>query len=384
MAKKKAATDETKVGKVKVAKTNEELVTKTLKALKVKPADTHEERIAQLTTHYESSKKELADCDKCGGGSPTDLDACPFCGDEGVDETAKDPASEKPADAKPEKAAAKPKKDALAVKPAEELMPEGVTVEKLDTALSEFIKVKGAGAGAMWDIGRAAQVIYKGQLWKARITVAPDAEDGTKGATKNTYKSWNEFCTKELGMTPANIYNLMDVSEAFTREKAIAFGTTKLALILKAPEEAQPALLEAAKTHGKRQLSKEVDEAKKKAGKAGSKRETGRKKTPAGKGGGRASKTKLKKSDVITIATLIDKAVTIPMFKKPKKGEEATVRAASVEEEPIGWKELDNKVNMVLFVKYDSTGKLQVQVKFTAIEQDEEEAEEGEGEPASE
>jgi hypothetical protein len=377
-----------KVGKVTLAKCDEAKVREALLANGLKKKEvaalSFPEAVAKLTEFFEKNHKDdLADCEECGGASPTSLDACPFCGDSGiteggeVDEEEGDdeetPAAADPPVTKPEPKKEVTKKDALVKKdaPPMELMPAGVTVEKLDIALSDFVKAKSSGAAAMWDLGKAAKNIYDGQLWKARIDESK-AEDGTV-TRKNTYKSWNEFCNKELGMTPANVFNLMDVANAFTREKVAEFGTTKLKLVLGAPEEAQPALLEAAKTHGKRALAAKVDEANKKAGGKKGKKvgRSGKKLT-----GAAGKKTRFKKNDAITIAALVEKKLTIQLFSKPEKGAELTVRASKLEEMPVGFRELDNKVNMLLSIKFDTTGKLVANVVFKPIEQDDEEDEE--------
>lgn len=331
--------------------------------------------------------KELADCDVCGGTSDVNLPRCPFCG---VGEDEPTATAAKPASA-PNTTAAKPaatpnsngkkeapmasakgsddkgkaskgkskkgepptKADALA-KPEKaakvivvEPLPEGVTVQALDKGVAEVQRLKGEAGVGMWALGRKIAELYDQQQWKARMTAE----------STPAYKSWNAFVVAELGMTAANAYSLMDVAKAFTADDVRAFGTTKLGLVLQAPEEKRPALLEAAKTHSTRDLQKKVQEAKPKDGK---KRETGRKATPAGTGGGKAAS---KKSDKIAVAALL-KSATIPLFCKPERGQEPAKPAKKIGDQPVGMLDLANGVRLYVALTEKADGTLALKAVF--------------------
>src|SRR5271166_2533660 len=162
------------IGKVQSGKVKLDLVVQALvdgKAVKSAAAKslTIVEAVKALTAHYEKTDKDnLADCEECGGASPLALEACPFCGTEGIeadpseDETEtetdetdeeeevaaeEDPESidiKKPAPKKGAIVAAAPKAALVKKEPVkpEDIIPAGVTTEKLDAAIADFVMKK--------------------------------------------------------------------------------------------------------------------------------------------------------------------------------------------------------------------------------------------------
>ncbi len=250
------------------------------------------------------------------------------------------------------KAAAAPKASTAMV-PKSETLPAGVTAGNLNKAVAEVHALKGKGAGLIWELGCKIREIHDGQLWKARI-----GEDGTAA-----YKHWNAFCHAELGMTPTHAYSVMDVSKAFPRAHVEKWGVSKLALILKAPEEDQPRLLEEAAKHGKRDLAEKVTKLRKEKGKG--KRDTGRKPMPEGKA--RAPKAG---KDSIAVATLLDKPKKVQLWARPeKRGDEPTKRAKKLSDNPIGWYDLPNGVRQFFAIAQSETGELELKLYFKRTEE---------------
>lgn len=323
-------------------------------------------------------------CDNCGAASSDDIDTCPFCGvgdeetaetEDGSDDDSSDDLPESseevaevvtdpaviaatpavtaeivpvPVAEVPAKRRGRPKKEE-----AIEVLPEGVTVDKLNIKIAEVSSLKGAAAEGMWALGAKIAEIYNGQFWKARQV------DG-----KPAYSGFNKFCDAELGMSPQNAYDLMDVARAFNSDEVRKFGTTKLGLLLKAPPEAQARLkakIEAGAPVA--ELRGEVVAEKAKArseGKSGTK-ETGRKVRNAGKG--KTAKSK----DTIAIASMTGTSKVL-LFKKPEKRGQPALPATSLDGAPTGVLDLENGVRMKFTLMASPTGELFINVETKRVE----------------
>jgi len=264
-------------------------------------------------------------CDNCGGMSDAALTECPFCGvgDEEDD-----------AQIEVAKAIAAPLAVVAATLTGE---------KKLDEALKRIEALKGGVTVSLWGVGREIKVIYDAQLWLQRT------EDG-----KPAHKSFDAFVHKELGgFSKSTTYWLMDIAEAFTEAQVLAYGRTKLGLILKAPKEDRALLLDKVKAGiGKRALSEEVDKARAEAGEYV--RETGRTTDSLGRDqseqragvGKKAKAKKAKVGDVITIAKILGRQQVKLWAKPDKKGAEPSKRARKILDKPFGILDLENGVQM--------------------------------------
>ena len=279
--------------------------------------------VAALASYYNLNQKgDIAQCDVCGGRSPADLSCCPYCGDgaevEAKAEVVTEPKAEAKAEAKAEvvtepKAEAKkgrtkkakevvtePKAEATAEAKAEakaEVVTEtkaivkassktAIALEtpafataKLDAAVADVQSAKARGAVAMWDLGAKIARIYDEQLFKSRL-----ADDG-----KPVYKGFEAFVVAELGMSHTNAFSLMDVAKAFTSEQVAKLGTTKLSLVLKAPDESREEILGKAAHKSVREVADEVKAARAEKGKPAPKSD---RKQPHGDTGEKVRKAK--------------------------------------------------------------------------------------------
>jgi len=301
-----------------------------------------EDLVAILATHYATkyTKDQLAQCDTCNGQSPETLDECPYCGtdfDDELDES-------KPV------AAAPTNGHALAKAPSSDLTPASsvLTERELNEGVKKILELKGQVAVSHWHLGRAITILFTAQLWKLR------QRDG-----KQAYKSWDAFAANELHMTPTNAYQLMDVAKEYSEEQVRAWGYRKLALVLTAPKEEQPALLgKVAEGATKREIAEEVKKAKAKSG------HTRASRNAEGRGGPRASGGR-KAEEKVTVATILGNT-KVKLYKKPlkKKWDPAElVPAKRLADEPFGEEELPNGVVQRFFIVESSTGHLELKVQ---------------------
>ncbi len=353
-----------------------------------------------LSEHFERSvsKNDLVTCDVCNGDSDPGLDLCPYCGIEEADvaiaTTAPSAASAPTNGATPavntetkeeavmqtetiangkstngkakgeakkaaKKGAAKPAKVGQQELPATEALVTRsaagtlAAAPELDRAVTRVKELKGAAAVGYWALGAYIKVeIFEKQLWKQR----------TDAAGKVAYKTggFEAFVRTELGMTVQNAYKLMDVAAHFDEEQVRKFGTSKLALVLRAPKEDQDRILAgiesgALKGVNAGTLKGEVNKAR--AAKGETRRETGRKPTPAGK------KPKMK----ITIASLEGRK-KIELFVKPEKRSDDPKRAKRIGDHPVGTLELENGVIQHFTLQANAAGELELIIVTKRVE----------------
>ena len=99
-----------------------------------------------------------------------------------------------------------------------------------------------------WDLGHVLIEINEAELWKA-----------------GGFSSFKDYYTKELGISKALVYNLMDVAKKFTRSTFEDIGIKKLEIVARAPKESREKLLDDAGKSSKRELEKKAREEKRKA-----------------------------------------------------------------------------------------------------------------------
>ncbi len=216
------------------------------------------------------------------------------------------------------------KKNAIIKAEIVEVLPDGVTEESLDQLLIKYSEVRSRTAGDMWELGGVIRDLCDGQHWKAR-----KAADG-----KPAYKNFGLFCAAELGMSAYNAYNMADVNKNFSKEQAIAHGTTKLALLLKAPSEGlKTELIAQLDSMSKRQVEEAVMKARNTVREQGgdpsrTSSDTGRQKTNPGKPKPKAS--------TVTIVTSPGR-FAVPMYKKGTQDP-----AKAIDDSPVGFYDFDN------------------------------------------
>lgn len=79
-----------------------------------------------------------------------------------------------------------------------------------------------------------------------------------EGLYEEKYKTFDDYCLKELGWTSATAYGYKKIAEKFTEEEASQLGVFKLLALAGAPEDARPKLFKAAlpKTDGGKGLDR--------------------------------------------------------------------------------------------------------------------------------
>lgn len=325
------------------AKVDKARVDKALKEQKLslpKGANT-EDKVAALHELFSKlPQSDLVECDACKGPSPIALDTCPYCGEEeGVADVA---VPEVTAEIVAEPVAPKAKTSkalAIATPVESQAMAPSAVEKELDTAVHEIRQINTKGGTLVYMLATKLKEICDAQTWKARR----DSEGKVK------YKTFDQFCMEELGFTSRYANDLMKIVASFTQKEVEAMGTAKLRLVLAAPADAQPAILENVRGGaGKTQIAREV-----KAANAAS--STGNKKTPP------PASDKDKK---VTVA-LFQARQTVALYKKAaaKTPVKDLVRAKRVSEEPWGTLALDNDTTLKFTVTTTASGELKLIVE---------------------
>ncbi len=348
-----------------------------------------------LVAHYRKSvnKEELFECEECGGVFP-DMKRCPYCGDsDDEEEDVKDkgkkeakkndkPAAEtsqdKPADAKPAEPKGKGKGGKVAKienpakdkKPGSEIVPAadaaltGLSVKDLDDATKEVLRLKVASGVSMHELGSKLQEIHEKQLWKLR----------TDDKGKPTYRSFDAYCSAEIKMSHTACYGLINVAQHYTPEKMQQIGTSKLVLILKAPEEDREELeRQAASGQSKSQIQKRVAALRAQKG-------VPTPKAPKVARGGSplaaSAASKGRKSEHITIVSVLGKKTVQAYCKPAKKGDalEAVVVPKHVKDwlerqQPFAGDNLGNGVREVFVLAVDAKDRLQVRIDRKRVDE---------------
>jgi hypothetical protein len=269
---------------------------------------TPEQLLALLRKTLDKKLKGMAEKDKvkctnvCGEVATFDTDFCPFCGDEGTEESA--PGAEAAAtgveDPKPAAAAAEPEK---AKKPAKGAAPapstaiaptttaEGLAAAtaRLDESMKRISHLKGDIAGNSYDLGLELKKIHEEELWKA------------KG-----YEDFKAFIEKSRAMA----YRLIEVTRQFDRPTFQSVGSTKLALIAGIEDaDARAAALDAAKAGANtRDVERHANDAK------------GRKAAPPKEPKGNTAPPKKTNPNEITLLTKVGSKPQLIGFRSGQSG----------------------------------------------------------------
>ena len=274
-----------------------------------------DQAVAMLSKWFRDNIKavNLVQCESCGGVSEDQLAKCPYCGDDdGVEGEGDDdgvegeedddgaegdvksplppvnpmpveaPTAEKRKPGRPKKTDAERAKppeikrtpataqlalpEILAIGPTDIISADSPTELLLDNIRDAIRQMKADSAVGYWRLGAQIAVVHASGLWKMRTTDSGEP----------VYTTFNQWCEREIGFQTKTAYEMMDVAAKFTVEQARQLCASKLALILRAPEQARPEILESAVTEQKsaREIRKEVTKAKEKVGMV--QRETGR------------------------------------------------------------------------------------------------------------
>lgn len=302
-----------KIAGVIIAKVDAATIAKALQEVQIDPAETLEVRVEQLVGYYTAtySAADVSKCDDCGGLSVEADPFCPFCSAPFTDETA------------------------LVVPPA---MPESLyKVEDLEQNVGEIKRYAVESLTNMHSLGAAIRENYEKNLWRLRV-----GDDG-----KPTHKTFRDFCTDEIGLSHTWVYKLMDIAGNFTSEDVKQLGTSKLGLILKAPEQHRDKLIEQARQGASKSvIEKAVDKINKKINP---------KPEPV------APKDRL-----MTIAIKPGRK-TVPLMKRPAKKGDEQQPAKKLGDDPWCAIPLSNDVQLLARVMQTDDGTLKLVVEFRRV-----------------
>lgn len=331
-----------------------------------------EERADALEKHYLLTMKhgDLMRCQACDAILPEAEPECPFCGgNEGEDldkdafKTAKaqvearmNPTTETGTGEKFEGALAKrakrkAEKDAATKKDAPRNASGALITERdLDDAVAKVHALKVDAAKSYYDLGLyIKEHIVDPQLWKLRT------ENG-----EARYKTIEAFFNAELGLAPRQAYKLMDTAKAFTPEQLQKWGPTKLSLVLEAPKQEQPKLLEKVEQGAsKREIEREVRKFNAEEREEGKVRET-----RDGRAQRNTHPTK-KREEKITVASLLGSS-TVKLYQKPSTLKNLNVKelapAKMMKHMPFGIEELENGVKVYYQIRESASGQWELKI----------------------
>jgi hypothetical protein len=320
--------------------------------------------VAQVAKHWGGLPAgDLAECEACGGISPSSNDVCPFCGCDAsgkmTDEARRlaDVDAQVPSVAE-QSTAIVPEPSAHLAEVVDDLKPssELKTERDLDESVRKIKEAKSIGAASAWYLGHEILRCRTENLHLLR----------TEGG-KPVYKSWEAFVHKELMMTPANALLLMDVAKKATVEQVKALGYTKMALILTVPESDQPKLIEEARAGASRKdLTEKVRKIKKEKKFSRPKREDALPSASPTGGKPTLNTGRKPKQDTITVAAL-PKRMTLKAYKCPKGrpfDPKELGRAKTIADEPTSEYVLPNGVVLRVTTTKSDSGEVQHIVSF--------------------
>lgn len=234
---------------------------------------------------------------------------------------------------------------------------EVVTAKDLDKAIHEVEKLKKEygestldAAETYWQMGRKLLEINEGQLWKMRVD--------EKG--KATYKSWDQFVTRELSMSPQQSYAAIDIGREYDSPKVLReIGQTKAANILKAAPVDRPALVEAAKNGATvREINAKV---KKSRAKHGSPKKDKQQAKAGKKAAAKTNAAAATRSERVSI-TSFEGSKTVKLYAKPDtmKGVDFSKlkRAKTLADKPFGRVEMANGLVQTITLVKNADGEM--------------------------
>jgi hypothetical protein len=324
--------------------------------------------VGLLATHYAEQHQNrvvMAVCERCGGVGPEALPACPFCGELNG---AGGPASSVIGGGDSEVA------DSLTtIEHAAEVLAPVVghsintqpmtalarvrrtagTEDQLEVAVGKIQMFKRTQQESSWDIGHQLNLINAEDadhpaLW--RLRKGPDGKAGI-------YDTFKAFLRAECGISARMAAALMHVASEYRRDQITLTGTSKLEVVLNAPEPERKDLLAQAATTPVRELREKVKQLNIAAGKHGPKR-AARQQLAA-----KQAAPKVEKRD-------FESGLTTMVLAKPKgrawlyrenKDAKGKLIAATQLSDNWGWIEGQNGVRLVLRVVKTKSGQLQVQ-----------------------
>jgi hypothetical protein len=310
-------------------KVNREHLDAAAKALGIEPNGLSHTIQKVSALFVERAKGEpLMHCDVCGGHSPKEFSECPFCG------VGEDPPATAMVVAKGAHVA-----EVVSSEDAAKLLGPGE--RQLDEAVARINEAKILTAVGYFQLCKEIEIVVQSQLYKARR----DAEGRPK------YKTFAEFAELELKMSKGHAWSMAQIPSRYSIEQVKIIGRNKCELLLTAPKEKHPELVDAAlKGESTRKLTAKVRELN-----------LGRPK----KGGAPQKTEKIaERKDELTLALIVGKKHVLPCFKpgKVKEGEKPEP-AKKVDDQPWAFRDLPNGIREIFRVAKFPSGQLKILIE---------------------
>jgi hypothetical protein len=322
-----------------------------------------EELIPAVVGHITAKMKDvpMLQCDRCGAVTPESLDFCPFCGEMNEPDEG-EPSSVIGGNSEPDSpsvmAAAKTTETALAKREpsvmttnAAKRAPKALapaTEDALEEAVGRIQALKREWEDNAWHIGQQLRVVSeetkdRPALW--RLRKQPD------GVTP-LYDTFKAFLRAEVGISYRMAQTCMYVAKEYSSEQLQTLSTSKIEIILNAPEGERKKLLAEATTQPVRQLREKVRDLNIAAGKHENRRKARQE---------RAKEEHAKKDEkegVVTF-TFPGKKKTVGLFRV-RKDATGKLSPATSATDAWGWIEGTNGVQLVFKIVKTEEGRLKI------------------------
>ena len=363
------ATADSEAGEINLEVVNKARILSNLRALKIPTSKiaTVKGLAGLLAKHYDEQHRAgvtMALCDRCDAKGPESLEACPFCGEPNGDAAASSLIGGGDSEVADSIGAIERAETALApvVGKSVNLVPIAdinarrpkaplATEDQLEVAVGLIQGYKRTFNENSWDIGHQLLLIAeetkdRPAMWRTR-----KLPDGSQA-----YDTFKAFLRAECGVNSRMAAVAMHIAKTYKRDQVALTGTTKIEIVLSAPENKRTALLASAGNTPVRKLRDKVRQLNIAEGKHSKKREVRQE---------RAVKERAKRdvktdeaSGLVTVVLEKPKG-KLWLYRQNKDAKGKLIPATQVSDN-WGWLEAKNGVRLVFTVKKTASGQLQI------------------------
>ena len=110
------------------------------------------------------------------------------------------------------------------------------TETDLDNVIERIRRAKANTVTSFWELGHALASSYD-NIWKLR----------TNSEGQQLYRTWGQFCSAELDISPRHALRLMDIAQTFSKEDVEQYGVKRLGIMMRLTDQQRTEMLEEAR-----------------------------------------------------------------------------------------------------------------------------------------